>query len=101
MLDVFTFTTMINVFCKGGRVGDAVDLFCKMEGIGVSPNVVAYNNVIDGLCKGGRLEEALKFKDRMIRSKVNPSVCDVWCADQWFDEDGEVQGGEQGVGGDV
>ncbi|KAG4912451.1 hypothetical protein JHK82_053039 [Glycine max] len=70
MLDVFTFTTMINVFCKGGRVGDAVDLFCKMEGIGVSPNVVAYNNVIDGLCKGGRLEEALKFKDRMIRSKM-------------------------------
>ena len=70
-------------------MGDAVDLFCKMEGIGVSPNVVAYNNVIDGLCKGGRLEEALKFKDRMIRSKVNPSVCDVWCADQWFDEDFE------------
>ncbi|KAK8537802.1 hypothetical protein V6N13_096395 [Hibiscus sabdariffa] len=69
-LDVYLCTTMINGFCKGGRIQDAIALFSRMETLGISPNVVTYNNIIHGLCKSGRLDEAFQIKQNMIKQGV-------------------------------
>ncbi|XWS62299.1 hypothetical protein CRYUN_Cryun07bG0198500 [Craigia yunnanensis] len=73
-LDVYLCTTMINAFCKGGRIQDAIALFSKMENLGISPNVVTYNNIIHGLCKSGRLNEAFRIKQNMAKQGVQPSL---------------------------
>ncbi|XP_050218418.1 pentatricopeptide repeat-containing protein At4g19440, chloroplastic-like [Mercurialis annua] len=73
-LDVYSFSTMVNAFCIGGRVDDAVGLFRKMEELGVAPNVVTYTNIIHGLCKVGRLDEAFQFKEKMVSLEVEPNL---------------------------
>ncbi|KAK8493965.1 hypothetical protein V6N13_029071 [Hibiscus sabdariffa] len=73
-LDVYLCTCMINGFCKGGRIQDALALFSRMENLGISPNVVTYNNIIHGLCKSGRLDEAFQIKQNMTKQGVDPSL---------------------------
>ncbi|XWS38865.1 hypothetical protein CRYUN_Cryun19dG0167000 [Craigia yunnanensis] len=73
-LDVYLCTTMINAFCKGGRIQDAIALFFRMENLGIAPNVVTYNNIIHGLCKNGKLDEAFQLKQNMTKQGVQPSL---------------------------
>ncbi|XWS49413.1 hypothetical protein CRYUN_Cryun12cG0001400 [Craigia yunnanensis] len=72
-IDVYLCITMINAFCKGGRIQDAFALLSRMENLGIAPNVVTYNNIIHGLCKSGRLDEAFRLKQDMTKLGCNPA----------------------------
>ncbi|TXG65662.1 hypothetical protein EZV62_006937 [Acer yangbiense] len=63
--DVYLFSIVINAFCKGDRIEDAVRLFTKMEELGVAPNVVTFNNMI---------HEAIKLFDGSKRNGIGPNV---------------------------
>nr|CAB3478874.1 unnamed protein product [Digitaria exilis] len=51
-LDVFSYSSMINRFCKDGRtddahkISDAVKIYTEMEGNGCSPTIITYNTLI-------------------------------------------------------
>ena len=72
--DVYLFTTVINAFCKRGRVEEGIELLAKMEEAGVVPNVVTYNTVIDGLGVIGRYDEVFMLKEKMVENGVEPTL---------------------------
>ena len=46
--DVFSYTILINGYCKIKKIDEAMHLFHEMSNKGMIPNVVTYNNLIIG-----------------------------------------------------
>ena len=54
-LNAYTYSVLINGFCKNSRLDDANLLFDEMCDRGLVPNDVIFTNSIDGNCRHGRV----------------------------------------------
>ncbi|PKA51876.1 Pentatricopeptide repeat-containing protein [Apostasia shenzhenica] len=70
--NVYSYTPLIDVFCKGNSLEMAMKLFSELENSGIAPSVVTYNVLIDGLCKRGSMEDAFALKCKMISNSLKP-----------------------------
>ncbi|KAF7153589.1 hypothetical protein RHSIM_Rhsim01G0118900 [Rhododendron simsii] len=57
--DSVTYCTMIDGYCRVGRIGEALEIFDKFRETSVS-SVACYNCIIHGLCKNGMASVALE-----------------------------------------
>lgn len=65
--NVATFTTLINSFCKKGRIHKAYEAFEIMDRIGCEPTINTYNCLLKGLCYVGKVEEAYDLLTKKLR----------------------------------
>ncbi|KAF3673793.1 Pentatricopeptide repeat-containing protein [Capsicum annuum] len=74
--DVITLNTVINGFCKMGRIEEAQKVFKDMMmGKFCAPDGVTFTTVISGFLKLGKVEEALELLHRVMpESGLNPNV---------------------------
>ncbi|KAK1268795.1 Pentatricopeptide repeat-containing protein [Acorus gramineus] len=72
--DCYTYGTLINGFCRFGRIGRAKELFDEMGAKGLSPTVVTYSCLIHGLCLANDLGGAFDLFIEMKRRNVEPNV---------------------------
>ncbi|KAJ6873299.1 hypothetical protein NC651_032237 [Populus alba x Populus x berolinensis] len=88
--NVYTYTSLMNGYCKIERIEEAVQLldetlrkgrplaaqqlFRYICAHGHTPNIMTYGVLLDGLCKHGNLEEAFALFQEMQRSTVKPNL---------------------------
>lgn len=73
--DSIHFNTLIDGFCKVGRMKEAEELLVKMKmEENCAPNIVTYNCLIDGYCIAGQLETAKEVVSRMKEDGIKPNV---------------------------
>ncbi|GLU14878.1 hypothetical protein SLE2022_314190 [Rubroshorea leprosula] len=58
--NVATFTDLINLFCKTGKLKAAFEVF-ELMGVGIEPTVQTYNCLLKGLCYVGKVEKAYEM----------------------------------------
>lgn len=71
---VVTFNTMLDSYCKEGKMQEALDLLSEMQEKGCVPNDVTYNVLINGLSKKGELDKAQELIKEMLRSGLKVSA---------------------------
>lgn len=64
----FTFATMVDGYCRQGRLEQALELCSKMWKEGLRPDVVTCSALLNGLCKSGRIQETKDLLSKMSRS---------------------------------
>ncbi|CAN6476417.1 unnamed protein product [Victoria cruziana] len=74
IMDVFTFSKLIDSLCKEGFIEQALELCLHMEKKTIYPNVVTYNAIIHGLCQEGCLVEAFRLFNAMEKNNIFPTV---------------------------
>ncbi|CAN6559651.1 unnamed protein product [Malus baccata var. baccata] len=74
VLNVVTYNTLMDGFCKVGRIQDAQKLFTQMQACGHLPDVPTCNILLDGLCKNQELPMALKLFREMVDKKLDPNI---------------------------
>ncbi|KAL8474313.1 hypothetical protein ACS0TY_030954 [Phlomoides rotata] len=57
-LNVVTFTTLMDVHCKDGKIREAESILELMVKMNVFPNIITYNAMIEGYCRSGNVDEA-------------------------------------------
>ncbi|KAL8468111.1 hypothetical protein ACS0TY_031373 [Phlomoides rotata] len=72
--DSYTYGTLINGLCRGGRTLEAKELFKEMEVKGCSPSVITYSCLIHGLCQSNKLHDAMELFKEMKSKGVEPNV---------------------------
>lgn len=72
--DSYTYGTLINGLCRGGRILEAKELLIEMEANGCAPSVFTYSCLIHGLCQSNRLDEAMELFKKMKSKGVDPNV---------------------------
>ncbi|KAL4190140.1 hypothetical protein AMTRI_Chr08g168910 [Amborella trichopoda] len=71
-LDLVTYNTLIDGYCKRDKLGDALYLYKIMYRRGVAPNLVSYTILITGLCKEHRVRKAHQLFHRMVHRGIAP-----------------------------
>lgn len=61
-----SFTSLIDGYCKDGKLEVAYELFEKMSEVNLSNNGVTYAVLIDGFCKNGMLDKARVLFSKML-----------------------------------
>ncbi|KAG6428264.1 hypothetical protein SASPL_112515 [Salvia splendens] len=62
--DIFTYNTLISLYCKKGMHYEALCVQDRMERGGVCPDIVTYNSLVYSYCREDRMREALRlFKE--------------------------------------
>ncbi|KAG9440145.1 hypothetical protein H6P81_020310 [Aristolochia fimbriata] len=56
--DIYTYTIMVNAYCKESRVEKVFQLFVEME--------ISYSTLLDGFFKNGKFEDGLKLWKQML-----------------------------------
>lgn len=69
-----TYTTLIDLYGKSGRLDDAADVFAEMLKAGVAPNVITFNALIHTCGSHGHLAEAEALLDKMEHRGVSPDI---------------------------
>ncbi|KAK6911130.1 Pentatricopeptide repeat [Dillenia turbinata] len=57
MLDIYSYTAVMNGFCKVGRTDEAMELINEAMERGLVPSVVTFNTLFTGYCEEGRAGE--------------------------------------------
>ncbi|XP_019156414.1 PREDICTED: pentatricopeptide repeat-containing protein At5g18475 isoform X2 [Ipomoea nil] len=70
--NAFNYTTLMDGYCKQGRLKEAEEVFGEMKEA-FKLDTVGYTAYISCLCKGGRIDEAIKLLDEM---KENGCIAD-------------------------
>ncbi|KAL7601795.1 hypothetical protein Lser_V15G25863 [Lactuca serriola] len=65
---VKTFTQLINLLCKKGRLKQAFEVFEIMGKVKCDPTINTYNCLLKGLCYVGKVEEANEFLSKIKKS---------------------------------
>ena len=60
-----TYSTLIDGFCKQGKLDKAIGLYEDMVKKCIRADPVTYTTLIDALCRAGRMEEARGFVQKM------------------------------------
>ena len=68
--DVYTYSTLIEAYCKVRDLESAKKVVEEMRETGCSLNVVTYNTLIGGLCRTGAVEEAFGYKKENRRWRI-------------------------------
>jgi pentatricopeptide repeat protein len=72
--DDVSYTSMIWVLCKAGRLGEAEELFGQMEVERAVPCAYAYNTLIMGYGSAGRFDDAYRLLERLRERGCIPSI---------------------------
>ncbi|KAF3773656.1 Pentatricopeptide repeat-containing protein [Nymphaea thermarum] len=92
--DVYTFSILINAFCKIGQVdvarkmysvlihslakigkmNEVLRIFAEMNEKNLAPDVYTYTGLISGFCKQGDMERAFHLHDEMLVKGVYPNI---------------------------
>ncbi|PQQ04672.1 pentatricopeptide repeat-containing protein [Prunus yedoensis var. nudiflora] len=59
--DVITFTSLIDGYCRAGKLSQGLKLWQEMNAKNVSPSAYTFSVLINALCKENRLQEAHGF----------------------------------------
>ncbi|KAL8031114.1 hypothetical protein ABFX02_13G004900 [Erythranthe guttata] len=73
--DVVSYNILIKGCCQHGLMDEAIDLLEEMEGTGLLPDEVTYNNIVRGFLARGNydsFDDAVKFLDKMQERKLPP-----------------------------
>ncbi|XP_043714385.1 pentatricopeptide repeat-containing protein At5g57250, mitochondrial [Telopea speciosissima] len=70
--DSVTYYTMIDGYCKVGRINEALEIFDAYR-TSLFPDVVCYNCIIRGLCENGMLDMAIEVFTELIEKGLPPS----------------------------
>ncbi|KAJ8430577.1 hypothetical protein Cgig2_019149 [Carnegiea gigantea] len=73
-LMVDSYSMLIDMHCKDGRVDEARAILECMVDRGIAPDVVAYSTLIDGLCKANKLKRTFKYFKEMQLHGIVPNV---------------------------
>ncbi|KAG2302053.1 hypothetical protein Bca52824_030704 [Brassica carinata] len=68
--NVFTYTSLVDAYCKVGNLSDVFRMGNEMMEVGVEWNVVTYTELIDGLCDVERTKEAEEMFGKMVTADV-------------------------------
>ncbi|ONK77107.1 uncharacterized protein A4U43_C02F3170 [Asparagus officinalis] len=71
--DVFHYNILMHWLCKEGRLKEACDLWVKMEGKGLKPNIFSYNHLLFGYCKQGDMNAADNLFKQLLKSSIQPN----------------------------
>nr|GFA19760.1 hypothetical protein [Tanacetum cinerariifolium] len=74
-MDLFTYSSVINVFCESGNVEGGMMVFNEMIGKRVCPDVAVYNVLLNGCFRGGMVSECFELWERMEKDDCR----DVYC----------------------
>ncbi|ONI00530.1 hypothetical protein PRUPE_6G093300 [Prunus persica] len=74
VVDAFSYSILINGFCKQKMMDEAMMLLGEMSGKGLVPNTVTYNTVVDGCCKMGKIRDAQQLFSKMQACGQLPNV---------------------------
>lgn len=69
-----TFLSVLNCYCKLGRLEEALQLLSLMITLGVPTSVNVWTVLIDGFCKSGQLDVASYLLDKMVESGCSPNI---------------------------
>ncbi|KAK3431534.1 hypothetical protein EUGRSUZ_E03338 [Eucalyptus grandis] len=72
--NVFTFSSLMDGFCKSGCSSQAMELLDMMVRKRLRPSMITYSTLIHGLCKEGKFYEALETLDRMKLQGLKPDA---------------------------
>ncbi|CAI9109107.1 OLC1v1008862C1 [Oldenlandia corymbosa var. corymbosa] len=72
LFDVITFNTLLNSYCAGGQVDNALNLLASMRKEGISFNRVTFNIMVNFFCKVGSFQQAKKLVNVMRAQGINP-----------------------------
>ncbi|AES67285.1 pentatricopeptide (PPR) repeat protein [Medicago truncatula] len=65
VLDMYTYTTLIQSLCKEGKLQVAKSIIPRMLRLGIKPDIVSYNSLIYGYCLIGEMDAVRKLFDNM------------------------------------
>lgn len=78
--DVFTYTSLISGLANNGESARAMEIFKRMENVGVSPNEVTFICVLNACSQMGSVEEGLRIIESMKEVYgIEPSVEHFGC----------------------
>jgi leucine-rich PPR motif-containing protein len=72
-VDINLFNTVINFYCKIGKLDGTQKYFDHMKSSGIHPDTVTWNILIDFYCRVDRGEEALQILHNMKTQNITPS----------------------------
>ncbi|WRX25584.1 Pentatricopeptide repeat - like 10 [Theobroma cacao] len=72
--DVYTFSILLNCFCRLHRSDLGFSLLGKMLKLGIQPNTTTFTTLADGLCVEGKLAEAVLLFDETVRNSYKPDL---------------------------
>ncbi|KAK9740070.1 hypothetical protein RND81_03G009100 [Saponaria officinalis] len=72
--DVVIYSSLVNGWCRVGKISEAETVFGEMKSKGIEPNVYTYTTVIDGLCRHGQITRAHDVFSEMIEKGCNPNA---------------------------
>ncbi|PQP96494.1 pentatricopeptide repeat-containing protein [Prunus yedoensis var. nudiflora] len=72
--NVFTYSSLMDGICKGGRSSQAMELLDLMVSKRHKPNNITYSTLLHGFCEEGKLQEALDILDRMKLQGLKPDA---------------------------
>ena len=61
-----TFNTLIDGFCRVGRLEDAVKVFNQIKEKELAPTVITYTTLIKGYYKEHHVDESLEYFKEMV-----------------------------------
>ncbi|MFS7928010.1 putative tetratricopeptide-like helical domain superfamily [Helianthus anomalus] len=73
--DVFTYSSLLNGYCKSLKIEEAMHLFHEITRKGLKPDIVSYSAMLQGLFRVGRCGAARKFFDEMQAQGLIPDEC--------------------------
>ncbi|KAK3029973.1 hypothetical protein RJ639_038778 [Escallonia herrerae] len=87
--DIVTFKSLINGYCKKGRMREALRFFKEIKG--AIPNHVTFTILIDGYCRVNELDEPLQLREEMERKGLFPGVVTYNSILRKFCEEGRLK----------
>lgn len=69
-----TFLSLLNCYCRLGRLEEALQLLCIMVTFGVPISVHTWSVLINGFCRSGQLDIAAYLLDKMASCGVSPDI---------------------------
>ncbi|GJN02508.1 hypothetical protein PR202_ga19867 [Eleusine coracana subsp. coracana] len=89
--DVYTYTILIDSFCKAGLIEQAQSWFDEMSSVGCSPNVVTYTALLHAYLKAKQLHEANVIFHRMVDVGCHPNTITYSALIDGLCKAGEIQ----------
>ncbi|KAI7994881.1 hypothetical protein LOK49_LG11G00063 [Camellia lanceoleosa] len=72
LLDKRIYNSIIDTFGKYGELGEALEVFEKMQQEGITPDITTWNSLIKWHCKFGDVANALELFAKMLEQGVYP-----------------------------
>ncbi|KAH0784562.1 hypothetical protein KY290_004160 [Solanum tuberosum] len=71
--DIQTFNSLIDAYCKEGKLESAVKVWVEMKSSGIMPNSITCNILVKGLCEVGDIEKAMDLLTDVVSIGFRPS----------------------------